>query len=99
MLTRYQPGIDRLTALLPRWPMNLKTGPMKKLFTIFLFSVFGSVLAGEIKTHELYLVHDDETQTVSVYKQGEKTAFITQNAKENFRPYLHPIIAPGEKRL
>lgn len=98
MLTRYQPSIDHLISLLPRWPMNLKTGPMKKLLTIFLLSVFGSVLAEEIKTHELYLVHDDETQTVSVYKQGEKTALITQNAKENFRPYLHPIIAPGEKK-
>ena len=39
---------------------------MKKLFTIFLLSVFGNVLAEEIKTHELYLVHDDETQTGEV---------------------------------
>ena len=53
---------------------------MKQLFTIFLICFFGSVVAEETKTHELYLLHDDETQTVSVYKKGEKTALITQNA-------------------
>lgn len=37
---------------------------------------------------------DDEIQVF--YKEGT-TALLTQNAKADFRPYIHPILAPGSK--
>ena len=40
--------------------------------------------------------NEDGTQ-ISVYRQGDETPIVTQNAKEDFRPYLHPIEAPDGK--
>src|SRR5690606_31307754 len=45
----------------------------------------------------LHIMHDTATQTFSVFRAGEKTPILTQNARENFRPYVHPIIAPDGK--
>lgn len=35
---------------------------------------------------------DDE---IRVFDEGGKVALVTQNAKPDFRPYIHPILAPG----
>ncbi len=43
------------------------------------------------------LVKDDQAETISVLRGDEKTPVIVQNVKSNFRPYLHPIIAPDGK--
>ena len=45
----------------------------------------------------LQIDHDVLAGTLSVFRLGEKTPILTQNAKENFRPYLHPIVAPDGK--
>lgn len=42
----------------------------------------------------LSLEHDEDAGTISVYRGNDKRPIITQNAKEDFRPYLHPITAP-----
>ena len=38
-----------------------------------------------------------EGDLIQVYAEGGTTALITQNAKADFRPYIHPILAPNSK--
>lgn len=45
----------------------------------------------------LTLVQNEADGTISVYRQGETDPLLTQNAKDDFRPYIHPIIAPDGK--
>ncbi len=37
---------------------------------------------------------DAESETVSVVRSGEETPLLTQVTRADFRPYLHPIVAP-----
>lgn len=45
----------------------------------------------------LTLVQNEEEGTISILRQGENDPILVQNAKEDFRPYLHPILAPDGK--
>jgi putative membrane-bound dehydrogenase-like protein len=40
---------------------------------------------------------DGKTGTISILRTDNKTIILTQNAGENFRPYIHPIAAPDGK--
>ena len=40
---------------------------------------------------------DENAGTISVYRAGNRSAILTQNARPDFRPYLHPIMAPDGK--
>lgn len=42
----------------------------------------------------LTILQDDKAGTISVLRKGSSEVLITQNAKPDFRPYLHPITAP-----
>ncbi|MEJ6644609.1 MAG: PmoA family protein [Akkermansiaceae bacterium] len=42
----------------------------------------------------LTLRQDDATNTISVYRKNDTQPILTQNARPDFRPYLHPIVAP-----
>ncbi|WP_439581418.1 PVC-type heme-binding CxxCH protein [Dyadobacter bucti] len=46
---------------------------------------------------QLRLVQNEKDETISVFRGDEKMPILTQNAKANFRPYLHPIMAPDGK--
>lgn len=50
----------------------------------------------EIGTVEktLRIEHDEQAGTISVFRAGDNTLLLTQNAREGNRPYLHPIMAP-----
>ena len=40
-------------------------------------------------------IRQDETAgTIGVYRAGQEEPILTQNAREDFRPYIHPIVAP-----
>ncbi len=41
--------------------------------------------------------YDESAGTISVFRQGDRNPIVTQNAKPDFRPYLHPIAAPDGK--
>ena len=41
-----------------------------------------------------YLTQDDSDGSISVYRTGSTDPVLVQNAKEEMRPYLHPIMAP-----
>ena len=44
--------------------------------------------------NELHLELDREVGSISVYRDGTDAALLTQNARPDFRPFLHPIVAP-----
>jgi putative membrane-bound dehydrogenase-like protein len=46
------------------------------------------------KTTELRLVQDEGAGTISVYHSDGQTPLLVQNAKPDFRPYIHPLTAP-----
>jgi len=45
----------------------------------------------------LTLREDAATHTLSVFRDGVAAPILTQNARPDFRPYLHPIVAPDGK--
>ncbi|MEZ4772007.1 MAG: DUF6807 family protein [Bacteroidia bacterium] len=47
----------------------------------------------------LYIQQDTAAGTISILRAGETVPILTQNAKPDFRPYLHPIVAPDGKGL
>ncbi|QEC53424.1 putative membrane-bound dehydrogenase-like protein [Anseongella ginsenosidimutans] len=44
-----------------------------------------------------HIKYDEEAGTISVFRGNESSPVLTQNARENFRPYIHPIAAPDGK--
>lgn len=45
----------------------------------------------------LSISQNEEAGTISVFRKGNSEAIVVQNAKPDFRPYLHPIAAPDGK--
>lgn len=46
---------------------------------------------------QLHIIQDKQAETISVFRGSEKKPVLVQNAKADFRPYLHPIVAPDGK--
>ncbi len=46
-----------------------------------------------------YLVQNAQTETISVFRVNGKTPVLTMTAKANFRPYIHPLVAPDGKGI
>jgi putative membrane-bound dehydrogenase-like protein len=46
---------------------------------------------------QLAIKHDEQAGTISVFRTGTPEPILTQNAKPDVRPYLHPIAAPDGK--
>jgi len=61
----------------------------------FLHAQKASAAAG----HSLRIKHDDQNRIIAVYKDNEKTPILTENAYDDTRPFIHPIIAPDGKGL
>ena len=49
--------------------------------------------------HLLRIEHDDQTRVIKVYRDNDKTPILTENAYDDTRPYIHPIVAPDGKGL
>ena len=45
----------------------------------------------------LRIVHDEAAGTIAVFRRGGQEPILTQNARVDFRPYIHPIAAPDGK--
>ncbi len=48
-------------------------------------------------TITLRIEQNEDAGTISVFRANEAETILTQNAKADFRPYLHPILAPDGK--
>ena len=85
---------------------------MKKITAIALFATVVTCLAGgmvsvlaytaegfAINNKTLRVEHDEQAGTISVFRAGDKVPILTQNAREDTRPYIHPIVAPDGKGL
>ncbi|GAB3946868.1 hypothetical protein GCM10028805_18110 [Spirosoma harenae] len=82
-----------------------------KLSILFLGLVFLSFayslrpvtdIAGEftpLADKPLLIREDKAAQTIAVYRSGQTTPILTQVAKSDFRPYLHPIVSPDGKGI
>lgn len=55
--------------------------------------VFGQVGSDKPDNH-LVLEHDQEAGSLSVYRTEERALILSQHARDDTRPYLHPITAP-----
>lgn len=47
----------------------------------------------------LVLEENLEKATISIFRKGESNPILVQNAKDDFRPFIHPIVAPDGKGL
>jgi len=63
-------------------------------FSRFLVFVLSSVSLAPHALADLTLKLDEAAGTITVHKEGIAKPLVTQNAKPDFRPYLHPIMAP-----
>ena len=50
-----------------------------------------------VKDSQLRIVQNQSAETISIFRGNETKPILTQNAKANFRPYLHPLVAPDGK--
>ncbi len=83
--------------------------PLKTLSAVTVFAVLVVTQwsctpssGGELQQLEtqLMLQQDEETGAISVFREGEDEPILTQNAAEDHRPFLHPIVSPdGESVL
>lgn len=69
---------------------------MKSLLVSILF-ITAYLLTPEVTSAQLKLHHDKDTGTITVNKTEDALPILTQNAYSNFRPYIHPIVAPDGK--
>ena len=91
----------------------LSTGPVARCrvsfdlsgFLLALLGVLGTLLvsAQPVRADEagsppvLRAVFDQASESLFVLKAGSDSPLLTQVARGNFRPYLHPIVAPDGK--
>lgn len=72
--------------------------PMKRLSHSLVFLVAACVVfAFRAEAASLTLRQDDATHTISVFRQNVEEPILTQNARPDVRPFLHPIISPDGK--
>ncbi len=76
---------------------NLKIAPWGEAFVVNLLG--DNLPAGEkgIGDGLLLIKQDQDAASIAVFRSGEKDPILTQIAKKNERPYLHPIVAPDGK--
>ena|GEM_PF-108779 len=78
--------------------MTLLEQPMKSRFSFFLVWLVLLASAGTTsQAATLTLRQDDAANTISVYRENVAAPILTQNARPDFRPFLHPIVAPDGK--
>jgi len=55
-------------------------------------------LDGDLQNSTLTAKFDNHN-SISIYRNNAENPILTQNASENFRPYLHPIVSPDGKGI
>ena len=70
---------------------------MNNYTPLFLAVLLSFASQPSLRSDELEARWDGAGNTLSVFRDGEKKAVLTQVARPDFRPYLHPIVAPDGK--
>lgn len=58
-----------------------------------------TIFSVEPQSTPLSIRQNEAAGTIEIFRKGESKPILTQVAKEDFRPYLHPIVAPDGKGL
>jgi hypothetical protein len=57
-----------------------------------------SQISGHAQNHELFVRQDRDSGTISIFQSDNKSApILVQHAKQDERPFIHPIVAPDGK--
>lgn len=67
---------------------------MKYSLALFVGLLVVGLQSGQSIAADLALQQDANTGTLTVHLEGLSQPLVTQNARPDFRPYLHPIVAP-----
>ena len=74
--------------------MNVSKNKVTMTFFIAIcLMINGSTRAEEV----INAIHNKETGTIKIYRKGIAEPLITQNARADFRPYIHPIKSSNGK--
>ena len=73
--------------------MNIQLRHMLYVFLTLCISL-QTILATQ-----LYVKQDRTSESIFVFRDGNTTPILTQNAQPDFRPYIHPIIAPDNNGI
>lgn len=72
--------------------------PMKLIWLVLVALILdGCSSPKSTNTTLLKAIQNDDEGTISVFRSGQSDPLVVQNAKPNFRPYLHPVAAPDGK--
>lgn len=63
-------------------------------FNYFLSAQSHKINSNKVKITSLHIKQDDKSSTISIYRKNGKSPILTQVVKNNFRPFLHPLVAP-----
>ncbi|HEY6376944.1 MAG TPA: DUF6807 family protein [Edaphobacter sp.] len=74
--------------------LALLQGPLRAQIT-----AHSSYKESAVAKHSLRIEHDDQNRIITVYRDNEKAPILTENAYDDTRPYIHPIVAPDGKGL
>lgn len=65
------------------------------LFIATIVSNHAAQVSAQVKSIRAQL--NEAGDRVEIFRDGESQPIVTQNAKPDFRPYLHPVVAPDGK--
>ena len=54
---------------------------------------------GETRGGTLVARQDEQAGTIAIFRAGESKPVVTHNARPDFRPYMHPIVAPDGRGI
>jgi putative membrane-bound dehydrogenase-like protein len=67
---------------------------MRYRFNLALVACAWLYISPDVEADPLHVVADETAGTIAVFRDGSETPIVTQHARPDFRPYLHPIVAP-----
>jgi len=72
------------------------TMKFRRFFSSLILALLACT-AASAHDETLTLRQDEAASTISVYRENVAEPILTQNARPDFRPYIHPIVAPDGK--
>ena len=70
----------------------------KNKVTMTFFIAISLMINGSTRAQEVInAIHNKEAGTIKIYRKGIAEPLIAQNARADFRPYIHPIKSSNGK--